>query len=80
MTRDQLDSIQSVAFGLADGVAVVFPVSPPFVAAIEAIVKAAEDHGIVPYEMSAEQAAAIAAGMAAHDASKLTEFKARRNP
>lgn len=60
------------------GAAIVFPVAAPFVAGIEAIIKAAEDIGIVPHELPAEQAQAIAAGMAAARASAVTGFRAHQ--
>lgn len=74
----KLEQVQSIAFALADGAAVVFPVAAPLIAGIEAIILAAEQAGIAPHELSAEQAQAIAAGMAAARASAVTSFKARK--
>lgn len=70
------DQIKSIAFLLADGAAVAFPAIGPFVAIAEKLIEKADEMGIVPHELSAAQAGAMAAGLVAHDASKLTEFKA----
>ena len=77
MTRNKINQVQSIAFMLADGSAVAFPIIAPFVSAIEAIILAAENHGVVPVEMSVEQRNAIAAGMAAAKSSAVTEFIAK---
>jgi len=77
VTREQIEGIESIVITLASGVALAYPPAAPIVAALKGLVEAAEDHGIVPTELSAEQAASIAAGMAAARASAVTAFKMR---
>ncbi len=72
------EQIKSIALLLADGAAVAFPAIGPFVAIAGKLLDEADRLGIIPHELSVEQAGAIAAGMAAHDASLLTSDRARR--
>jgi len=45
---------------------------------IEGILAVADEYGVIPHELPAEQVAAIAAGMAAARSSAVTTFKARK--
>lgn len=74
MTKEQIEKVVNVAFDLADGTKVIFPVIAPFVSAIESIVKAAMNHGVEPVVITPEQQAAIAAGMAAAKSSAVTTY------
>jgi hypothetical protein len=74
----KVDQIKSVAFLLADGAAVAFPAIGPFVAIAEKLIEEADRLGIVPHELSAEQVAAIASGMAAARASAITSDREKR--
>lgn len=76
MTKDQIDSIKAIAFTLADGVAIVFPVTASVVAIVEKAVNLLEDAGLAPHELTPEQATAVAAGIAAVRASAVTEYLA----
>jgi len=76
MTKEQLESIESIVFKLADGAAVVYPAIGPFVAILEKLLDVANEHGIVPVELSVEQRASIAAGMAAAKASAVMSYRA----
>ncbi len=75
MTRDDVLAIQSIAFRLADGGAVLYPPAAPIVAAVEKLVLAAEAAGIKPVRVSAEQLASILAGETAAQASAVTAYK-----
>ncbi len=78
MTKEQIESIESVTLGVAGGVAVIYPPSAPFIALLKTAIEYFQGNGYdlgTPYELSAEQAAAIAAGMAAAKASAVTSFK-----
>src|ERR1043165_7652090 len=73
--------IQNMVFTLADGAAVIFPVSLPFIKIAEDAIKALEGAGISPTVISKEQAGAMAAGMAAARASAVVSYKAHEgNP
>ena len=73
--------IQNMVFHLADGLAVIYPVSLPFVKIAEAAILALEGAGITPTIVSAEQLTAIQAGMAASRASSVVSYKAHEgNP
>lgn len=74
----KLEDVESVVLTLAGGVALVYPPAAPIVAALKALVEAAQEHGITPHELSVEQSGAIAAGMAAARASAVTSDRARR--
>jgi len=76
MTKDQLDAAESIVVTLADGAAVIFPAAGPFVVILEKLLDVANEHGIVPVELSVEQRASIAAGMAAAKASAVTSYRA----
>lgn len=74
----KLEQVESIVFLLADGAAVAFPAIGPFVAIAEKLLEAADQHGVVPVEISAAQRDAIAAGMAAARASAVTTDRAHR--
>ena len=76
MTFDDAKKVQSIVFALADGASMVFPVAAPFVRFVEEMILHAEQNGITPLEISTEQQAAIAAGMAAARSSSVTEHMA----
>ena len=73
MTKEQIDTIQRIAFFMADGTASFIPVIAPIVKELESLVKKARDIGVIPVEIPQAQLDAIASGLAAHDASKATE-------
>ncbi len=77
MTREDIEAIQSIAFRLADGGAILYPPAVPIVAAVEAFVRAAKAAGIKPVRVSAEQLASILAGETAAQASAVTSYKER---
>ncbi len=79
MTKEQIESIESVTLGIAGGVAVIYPPSAPIIGLIKAAIAAWGEIGALgtPYELSAEQAAAIAAGIAAIKASAATTEQMR---
>ena len=77
MTRAQVETAESIVVTLADGAAVIFPAVGPFVVILEKLLDTAESHGIVPVELSEEQRASIAAGIAAAKASAVTSYRAR---
>ena len=73
--------VQNMAFSLADGIAVVYPVSLPFIKIAEAAIRALDLAGIQPTVISTEQATAIQAGMAAARASAVVAYRAHEgNP
>lgn len=74
MTKDQLDSVKSIAFTLADGVAVVFPIAAPAIKIVEDVINTLETAGLASVVMTEEQATAIAAGMAAAKAAAVQEY------
>jgi hypothetical protein len=80
MTDAQLDAAESIVITLANGAAVIFPAVGPFVVILEKLIDTAESHGIVPVELSVEQRASIAAGIAAAKASAVTSYRARAKP
>jgi len=67
--------IEGVALKLANGATVLFPGARPFVAVLEMLLEVADEYGIFPHELPAEQAQAIAAGMAAARASAVTSYR-----
>jgi len=78
MTNEQIEAIESITLSLAGGVAVIYPPSAPVVALVKGVLSFWHESGIqlgTPYELSAEQAAAIAAGLAAAKASAVTSYK-----
>ncbi len=75
MTKEQIESIESVTLTIAGGVAVIYPPSAPFIGLIKKFIEEYWPELGTPYELSAEQAAAIAAGMASAKASAVTSFK-----
>jgi len=70
--------VEGFAVKLLDGTAKVFPVTAPIVVLIEGILELADEYGIIPHELPAEQVAAMAAGLAALRASAITSDRARR--
>lgn len=76
MTREQILTIQNIAFDLADGTVMFLPAIGPIVTLIEDIFKVAEDNFVTPYQASSQQLAAIAAGMAAARASAIATYNA----
>ena len=79
MTSDEIKTIESIAFALADGAKVIFPVAAPMISIIEDLVSAANLAGVVPTMISKEEQSAIAAGIAAGQASAVTSVKAHSN-
>ncbi len=77
MTREDIEAIQSIAFRLADGGAIIYPPAAPIIAGVEAIILAAEAIGVKPVRVSAEQLASIMAGHTAAQASAVTSYKER---
>ncbi len=78
MTKEQIESIESVALTIIGGAAVIYPPSAPIVSFIKTTLQYFLENGYgfgTPYELSAGQAAAIAAGMAAAKAGAVTSFK-----
>jgi hypothetical protein len=70
-----------MVFTLADGVAVIYPISLPFIKIAEATVAALEGSGCQPTVLTHEQAVAMSAGMAAARASAVVSYKAHEgNP
>ena len=76
VTDDQIQEIESIAIGLGDGVAFFYPPSAPVIALIKAFITGAQDLGVVPHELSVEQAREMAAHEAAALASAVTSYKA----
>ena len=74
MTNEQIEAIESITLSLAGGVAVIYPPAAPIVAILRYWMHAGIDFG-TPYELSAEHAGAIAAGLAAAKASAVTSYK-----
>jgi hypothetical protein len=79
MTKERLESIQKIAFFMADGTAVFLPVIAPFVKSFESIFLAAVNHGVIPVEVSQEQLNSIGAGVAAGQASAVTSVINRKD-
>ena len=78
MTKEQIESIESITLGIASGVAVAYPPSAPIVAMVKTALNYFMEHGYtfgIPVEISAEHAAAIAAGIAAMKSSAVTSFQ-----
>jgi len=78
MTSAQLKTAESIAVFLADGTAYIYPPAAPIVAAFERLLEEADQHGVIPTQISAEQAREMAAGMAAARASAVTSYKEHR--
>jgi hypothetical protein len=77
MTINAAD-VEGFALKLIDGTAKVFPVTAPIMVLIKGILEVADEYGIIPHELPAEQVAAMAAGLAALRASAITSDRARR--
>lgn len=78
MTNEQIEAIESITLSLAGGVAVIYPPSALFVTLIKSALQYWKHIGTdvgTPHELSAEQAGAIAAGLAAAKASAVTSYK-----
>ncbi len=69
--------VEGFALKLIDGTAKVFPVTAPIMVLIEGIIELADEYGIIPHELPAAQAQAMAAGLAALRASAITSDRAR---
>lgn len=63
---------------VGDAGGIAFPVAAPFIAIVEELLKLVADTGTEVHQISAEQSASQAAGMAAHDASLLTSERAKK--
>jgi len=77
MTFD-VAQVEGIALKLLDGTAKVFPVTAPIVVLIEEILAVADEYGIIPHELPADQVQAMAAGLAALRASAITSDRNRR--